>query len=220
MSTDTAPHVEHLDVFDETGAHRGALPRDEVHRDGWWHQVFHCQVVALRDGVPHAVLQLRAADKKAFPNLLDVSSAGHLAAGERPVDGLRELDEELGLRPDPSELVKLGVRRLVDDSGEGTLNRELTHVYVLLDDRPLDGYVTAAGEVDGVFEAPIADLLALLHDDVDQLTVDGVLHAGHAEAQAVSRTITAADLVPSDGYWTVLLVMAERVARGEVAVAI
>ena len=71
-----------------------------------------------------------------------------------------------------------------------------------------------------MFEVPIADLLALLHDDVDQLTIDGVLHAGHAEAQAVSRTVTAADLVPSDGYWTVLLVMAERVARGEVAVAI
>ena len=47
-----------------------------------------------------------------------------------------------------------------------------------------------------------------------------MLHAGRSEAEAVSRTITAADLVPSDGYWTVLLVMAERVARGEVAVAI
>lgn len=220
MATDTAPGVEYLDVFDERGRPAGSLPRDEVHRDGWWHAVFHCQIVALRDGVPTAVLQRRSTTKAAFPDLLDVSSAGHLSAGETPLDGRRELLEELGVDVGADDLVPLGVRRLVDDSGEGSLNRELTHVFVLLDDRPLDRYLVGDGEVDGVVEAPIDDLLALLAGDLSVVPATAVHRAGHADASTELVTITVDDLVPSDGYWTVLLVMAARVARGESPVAV
>lgn len=218
--TDTPDRVEHLDVFDEVGRHFGVMPRDQVHAEGHWHRVFHCQIVADRGGVPTAVLQLRSASKLAFPGLLDVSSAGHLAAGERPVDGLRELEEELGIRPHPDHLVELGVRRLVDDSGEGTLNRELTHVYVLRDDRPLHDYRVGLGEVDGVFDVAIDDALALLHGSIDRVEINGVQYAGSSQAREITRTIGAGDLVPSDGYWTVLLVMAARVLAGDPAVAI
>lgn len=218
--TDTPAGVEILDVYDEAGNRTGSLPRDQVHQQGLWHPVFHCQIVADRSGVATAVLQLRSRHKAAFPGLLDVSSAGHLAAGETPIDGLRELDEELGVRPDVSALVELGVRRLVDDSGEGRLNREMVHAFLLRDDRPLSQYRVQPEEVEGVFDAPIEGLLCLLHGEQATLTVDGVLDAGHPQARPQTRTIERHHLVPSDGYWTVLMVMAERFMAGKRSLAI
>ena len=208
--TDSARGVEHLDVIDEMGRHLGVAPHSDVHQRGDWHRVFHCQIVTVRDGVPTAVLQLRSMNKAAFPGLFDISAAGHLAAGETPLDGVRELTEELGATPDTCELVPLGVRRIVDDSGEGTLNRELVSVYLLRDDRPLGDYVLARDEVDALFDVPLGELLALLDHTQQSISVRGVAAAGHADAQVVTSDVTLDDLVPGNDYWTVLMVMAQR----------
>ncbi len=217
--TDSAPGVEHLDVVDEMGRFVCTAPRDEVHERGEWHRVFHCQIVTLRHGVPTAVLQQRSHSKAAFGGLLDISAAGHLAAGETPPDGVRELAEELGIAAEPEDLVPLGVRRLVDDSGEGTLNCELTSVYLLRDDRPLANYRLARDEVDAVFDVPIADFLALF-DGGPPVTAHGVATAGHLDAHEVTTEVTTDSLVPGSEYWVVLMVMAQRFLAGHSPIAV
>ena len=217
--TDSAPGVESLDVVDEVGRYVRTAPRDEVHERGEWHRVFHCQIVTLRDGVPTAVLQQRSRSKAAFAGLIDISAAGHLAAGETPLEGVRELEEELGVSPASADLVPLGVRRLADDSGEGTLNCELTSVYLLRDDRPLTDYVLARDEVDAVLDVPIADLLALFEGG-PPISVQGVSSAGHPDAREMAIEVTLEDLVPSAEYWVVLMVMAQRFLAGEGPLAV
>ncbi|WP_419932479.1 NUDIX hydrolase [Candidatus Poriferisodalis sp.] len=217
--TDSAPGVEHLDVVDEVGRYVRTAPRDEVHERGEWHRVFHCQIVTLRDGVPTAVLQRRSRSKAAFAGLIDISAAGHLAAGETPLDGVRELEEELGIAPARADLVPLGVRRLADDSGEGRLNCELTSVFLLRDDRPLAGYVLARDEVDAVLDVPITDLLALL-GGAPSITVQGVSSAGHPDAREIALDVTLDDFVPSSEYWVVLMVMAQRFLAGQRPLAV
>ena len=217
--TDSAPGVEQLDVVDEIGRYIRTAPRDEVHQRGEWHQVFHCQIVTLRDGVPTAVLQQRSRSKAAFPGLIDISAAGHLAAGETPLDGVRELEEELGVTPARTDLVPLGVRRLADDSGEGKLNCELTSVYLLRDDRPLSDYVLARDEVKSVLDVPISDLLALF-GGAASIEVQGVESAGHPDASQVALEVTLDDLVPNSEYWVVLMVMAQRFLAGQGPLAV
>ncbi len=217
--TDSAPGVEQLDVIDEVGRYLRTAPRDEVHERGEWHRVFHCQIVTLRDGAPTAVLQQRSRTKAAFPGLIDISAAGHLAAGETPLDGIRELEEELGISPASTDLVPLGVRRLADDSGEGTLNCELTSVYLLRDDRPLTDYVLARDEVDALLDAPIADLLALF-GGAPSITVQGIASAGHPDASKVTLEVTLDDFVPGAEYWVVLMVMAQRYLAGQGPLAV
>ena len=44
------------------------------------------------------------------PGCYDISSAGHIPAGDGFVESaLRELEEELGIRAEPSELVRIGL---------------------------------------------------------------------------------------------------------------
>ena len=218
--TDDTRRVELLDVFDEVGRHVGVKDRETVHRDGDWHRVFHCLVVAERPGTGAvAVLQLRGATKAAFANMLDLTAAGHLEAGESPLDGIRELEEELGIHVDPADLVPLGTRRLIDESGEGRLNRELTHVYLLRDDRALIDYSPAAEEVDGLLDVPIDGLLNLFDRD-GTLEVDGIVVASDGSTSSTRRTIGEADLVPNRGYWVTLLVMAQRHLAGQQPLAI
>ena len=218
--TDSAAGVEMLDIFDDMGRHLGVKPRDQVHLAGDWHRVFHCQIATIRDGVPTLILQRRSQLKAAFPGLLDLSAAGHLAAGESPVDGVRELEEELGVVADPNDLVLLGERRLVDDSGEGQLNKELTSVFIFRDDRPLDSYVLQTSEVDAVFDAPISGLLQLFAGDLNTIELSGVQHAGSPDAYPVTISANLEDFVPGDSYWVNLFVMCERFLNGEQPLAI
>ena len=209
---------EQLDVYDDTGRHVGTKDRDAVHRDGDWHQVFHVLIVRPDgDPGPTVVLQRRAETKAAFPGLVDLSATGHLEAGERPRDGVRELTEELGITVEPADLVSLGVRRIVEASGEGKLNKELANLFLLADQRPLDDYRPDRREVSVVVETTIDGLLDLFADRI-----------GAASARCTSgptdppsrSTLGRGDFVPGDQYWITALVMAQRFAAGLTPLAI
>jgi isopentenyldiphosphate isomerase len=217
---------ELIDVFDELGRHQGVRDRATAHAEGWWHQVFHLLVVARRDGGPVAVLQRRASAKVAFPDLLDLSATGHLAAGELPADGVRELREELGIELAPDALRPLGVRRIVDDTPEG-LNREFCHVFLAFDDRPLDAYRPDPTEVSAVVQVAIGDARSLFAGAVEQ--IEAVEHrvGGEAEVIVVRREHFVpegmlGDIAPGSGYgyWLTLLTMAERLSAGDTRLAI
>ena len=48
-----------------------------------------------------------AKKKNSFPGCYDISSAGHISAGDEPLEtALRELEEELGIKAEPEQLKK------------------------------------------------------------------------------------------------------------------
>lgn len=210
-----ADHDELLDAIDDLGRALGPVPRSEIHERGLWHRVFHCLIVSDRGG-GSVVLQRRAATKAAFAGRLDLSATGHLAAGERPVDGLRELAEELGVEVAPSALVPLGERHLVDDNGEGRWNRELVSVFLVRDDRPLSAYLPDPREVDAVVDVPVDAALELFAGDRSVLPVHGI----DADGRPMTLDLSIDHLVPGDGYWITLLVMARRLLDGARPLAI
>jgi 8-oxo-dGTP pyrophosphatase MutT (NUDIX family) len=196
---------ELIDVVDELGRPAGTWPRSIVHRDGLWHRVFHCLVVARRPDGPVVVLQQRSRSVGAFPGLLDLTVAGHLVSGEQPLDAVREAQEEMGLDLRPEDLTPVGVRTTVFESGEGGLDRELTHVFFARDDRPLEQYRPDPSDVDDVVEVAPAALLEVF----------GSGRAAPAVARrAGPRLVGEGDLVPNRDYWVTLLVMAQRFAAG------
>ncbi len=217
--------AEQLDIVTATGRFVRSADRRDVHDGGHWHQVFHCLVV--RSGTPtRVVLQRRHHTKAAFPGLLDLSATGHLEAGEAPEHGVRELNEELGIDAKADDLTPVGVRLLADDDGEGR-NRERVHLFYMTDDRPLEHYAPEPTEVESLVEVGVDELLALVAagtspDNARPATggrVDAIEWRPGERSKAT--TLGSDDLIKAaDGYWTVLLVMAQRFAAGEGPLAI
>lgn len=92
---------ELFDILDASGAATGVRRlRSEVHELGLWHRAVHTWLFApAADGSgAELLLQLRASCKDSWPGRWDISSAGHVSAGEAAAPtAVRELAEELGL---------------------------------------------------------------------------------------------------------------------------
>jgi isopentenyldiphosphate isomerase len=140
---------EQLAILDEQMVYIGVRTREEVHTQGFWHETFHCWFLKEEEGKKYLLFQLRSAQKKEYPSLLDVTAAGHLLAGETPIDGLREVEEELGITLSFEHLVKVGVLKEAQMEN-GLIDREMCHVYLYRCNLDLDDFVLQEEEVSGL----------------------------------------------------------------------
>lgn len=187
---------EMFDIYDEKMNWLGKAPRSEVHAKGLWHATFQCWIVSLADEEPALLLQLRHPDKDLFPNLLDISCAGHLSAGETVEDGARELKEELGLTVDFNELLPCGLFAEEDLMSDHLIDREFCHVFIYRCDQSLDKYVLQADEVTGLFKVSAAGLERLVHGEIGQLAAEGYQTGQNGQLEKKSLLVTMKDLVP------------------------
>ena len=105
--------MEMFDIIDENGVPTGVIKeRGIVHREGALHATSHIWIARKNDKSGYDILlQKRSADKDSHPGCYDISSAGHICAGDDPLtSALRELSEELGITAQPEQLKEFGVQ--------------------------------------------------------------------------------------------------------------
>lgn len=121
---------EMLTIFDSDFTPIGVASRREVHQKGLLHQVAHIWVVSRINGECWLWFQQRAFDKADFPGCFDTAVGGHIAAGEEVLAAaVREMGEEIGLFPQPEQLVYLG-DQLEEVQLPGFFSREIARVYL------------------------------------------------------------------------------------------
>ena len=183
---------EVLEVFSANGVARGRATRQDVHRQGLWHQTFQIWLVEVDAGVPWVWFQRRSPQKAQYANLWDITVAGHLLAGEEPDQGFREVREELGINIDPVGASYFGVvpDEIVLAPGA---DRELCHVYFAPAPCDLSELEWAPSEVADVGRVPLDQAASLVRGLRNSMTIT-TPHAAHA--------VTAEMLVPhSDDYY-------------------
>ena len=147
--------MEVIDICDEKGFPTGStIDRDIAHRDGILHRTAHVWVVRENPNGYDILLQKRSMEKESFPGLYDTSSAGHIPAGQEPIDSaLRELKEELGITAQPSELSYAGIFRIQYEKefhGKMFRDNEVTRVYVYQEPIEIQNLTLQVSEVDEV----------------------------------------------------------------------
>ena len=200
---------ELFDVYDEALNHIGVKARAAVHRDGDWHQVFHCWVIGRdADGDSFVILQKRAPNKD-YPGKIDISAAGHLEAGETVRDGVREIEEELGLQVQFEDLIPLGRRLGIMKDGD-FIDCQICHVFLYECSQPLEAYRHSRDEIAGLLKLCLDDGVGLFTGEAASFKASAIgLGANEID-------ITVDDFIPSiDNYILKALILARRYFAGE-----
>lgn len=127
--------MEFFDICDESGQPTGQMvERSIAHRDGILHRTVHIWVTRQQDGKQQILLQKRSAQKDSFPGMYDTSSAGHIQAGDEPLESaVRELREELGITADVEQFRFIGnfrVNYALEFHGEMFRDDEFVFIYL------------------------------------------------------------------------------------------
>lgn len=126
---------EIFDIVDENGNPTGeTITRAKAHDEGIRHRTAHIWVVRDNNGEYEVLLQKRALNKDSFPGRYDTSSAGHIQAGDEPLESaIRELSEELGIKAEPEDLEFAGtfpIQYEKEFHGKMFKDNEIAFVYV------------------------------------------------------------------------------------------
>ena len=162
---------EYFDVLDANGNMTGEVKlRQEVHRDGDWHKAVHIWIFN-RNG--EVLLQRRSPNKDCYPNMLDISCAGHLSAGDSSIDGaLRELEEELGLYVDKEELKLFDCMKISRVFKETFINNEFNDLYYLITDKKTNDMTIQEEELSEIFFIPFEKLKQMINEKDESVVID------------------------------------------------
>jgi len=147
--------LELLDVVDENGIPTGeTVTREEAHRRGIRHRTSHIWVIRIHNGKAQVLLQKRSLNKDSYPGCYDISSAGHIPAGDGFLDSaLRELKEELGVEANADELVYCGQRKIEFREtfhGQEFWDNQVSNIYALWRDTEPEEFTLQRSEIDAV----------------------------------------------------------------------
>ncbi len=122
---------ELLTIYDENLKEIGAMPRDKIHKKGLKHKVVHCWITDKEKDEIFIYFQQRSYNKSDFPGMYDIACAGHIDAGEKAENAMiRELEEEIGLNINKSELRYIG-RKFETFEKNGFIDDEICEMYLL-----------------------------------------------------------------------------------------
>lgn len=146
---------ELIDVVDENGYPTGKIvDREFAHLNGIWHRTAHLWLARIKNGEIQVLLQKRSKDKESYPNCFDISSAGHIPAGDDyKISAIRELKEELGIQVNENELLFCGDRKVVWDDcflGKPYHDRQYSRVFLLWLDLEEAEFIVSSEEVESV----------------------------------------------------------------------
>ncbi len=146
---------EIFDIIDENGQPTGEIvTRTQAHAEGIRHRTAHIWVVRENGDRTEVLLQKRAMNKDSFPGKYDTSSAGHIQAGDEPLESaIRELSEELGIQAKPDDLHFAGTFPIQFEKefhGKIFKDNEIAFVYVYDKEVGIDNFTIQKEELDSV----------------------------------------------------------------------
>ncbi|GCF06961.1 NUDIX hydrolase [Dictyobacter arantiisoli] len=191
---------EQLAIFTEQMERIGVCSRTEVHAQGYWHETFHCWFLQQTDGKDYLLFQLRAAQKKDFPSTLDVTAAGHLLADETPADGVREIEEELGVKLSFHDLIDAGIIPHQIELG-ALKNREFCHIYFYQLTQAIETLVLQPEEVAGIFQIELGVFEQFIAQERTTIPGYGYIIQADGTRQTLIKEFGTADLCPHNPHY-------------------
>jgi len=158
--------MEYIDIYDENNNSIGETKeKARAHEDGNFHRTAHIWIINDKNEL---LLQKRSASKKSHPNCWDISSAGHIRAGEDVITGaIRELKEELGVEVQEKDFEYV----VTIKNTNNPKNMEFQYVYLLHSNKEIKEYVFEDDEVSEVKYVYYKDLERMVEEKEEGLLI-------------------------------------------------
>ncbi|HBE10294.1 MAG TPA: DNA mismatch repair protein MutT [Lachnospiraceae bacterium] len=182
--------MELLDIIEEDGSKTGIVrERNVAHRYGSMHATVHMWVMRRKEknaadaagksssygisandpaGEWEVLLQKRSANKDSNPGCYDISSAGHISAGNEPLpSAVREIGEELGIRAVPEDFLYVGTRIKKSNKefyGKPFIDNQLSYIYIYRGSVDTDLITLQEEEVESVEWMALDEVIRRLDD--------------------------------------------------------
>ncbi|PQD95714.1 NUDIX hydrolase [Pradoshia eiseniae] len=190
-----AMNMEVLKIFDEHGSQIGTSTRKEAHEKGYWHETFQVYFIDGNQRNRSIYLQKRSHLKKDFPNLFDMTVAGHLMEQETVREGVREIEEEVGIAVKYDELTYLGTFQNIIEI-DRMIDKEFSHVYLYECEKPMESFILQPEEVEGIVKVSVKDLISFYTGKCSQMTAEGFIVDKGGKKVSHKQSLTKADFVP------------------------
>lgn len=188
---------ERLKIFTEDGKELGEATREEVHKQGYWHETFHCWVISKEGDKDYIYFQIRSPQKKDHPNQIDITAAGHILAHETFLDGIREVKEEIGIDVAYEELISLGVLKYCVTKGD-FIDNELAHVFLYQSPYTFNDFDVQPEEVSGMVRAEFDSFRKLYLEDQEDIHIEGFELDEAGNRRTISKSVTKKEFVPHE----------------------
>lgn len=160
-------------LLDDLSFQKTSLKSD-AHKYGWLHASVHIWFYTKNGKI---LLQKRSPNKLSFPNLWDVSVAGHISAGEKPTtSALREIKEEIGITVKDTDLVYIGKYHEIYEHKKNYVDNEIHYIYLCELTHTLDSLK--------IQEEELSDIKLIAIDDFKKL-----IYAGSNENEIVPHEV-------------------------------
>lgn len=161
--------TEFFDVLNERGEYTNeVVSRDECHKKGLWHKAV--VVFIISNDNKKILLQQRAASKKLWPNLWDITAGGHVISGELGYHTvIRETKEEIGIDIDKNELEFIGCTTSETISGD-IINRHFNEYYIVHKDVKVEDIVLQEEEVQDIKWFTKEEVINKINNNYEDLT--------------------------------------------------
>ena len=149
---------EYIDILNDLGEKTGeTCLKSEAHKKGIFHASAH---IWIFDKNKNVLIQKRASDKDTFPDLWDISVAGHISAGEEPLkSALREVEEEIGLIVTEKQLCFIGTAKKRIQHNPNLIDNEIHYIYVCEIDFEINQLKIQKEEVSAIKSIHLNDLI-------------------------------------------------------------
>lgn len=145
---------EYIELLDKDSKPNGERCLKSVaHKNGYYHASVHIWFYTKDKQV---LIQKRQTTKDTFPNLWDISVAGHISYQELPLyAAIREIEEEIGLKVTEKELKNIGTSQHKHVHSTELTDHELHHIYLCKLDTKIENLKIEEDEVAQIKLIPI-----------------------------------------------------------------
>jgi 8-oxo-dGTP pyrophosphatase MutT (NUDIX family) len=186
--------MEYLDYYDENGTYLGFKSRDEVHKEGLWHNTVHCW---LYDRSGNVYFQIRK-DLGTFYT----TASGHVLKGETIKEAFqREIFEEIGVKIDSSDatLVDVVTWKMDKVKKDGSIfkDRAKANVYVDLYEDDINKFNFSEDEVLGLVKVKAKEALDLFKKGTGKIKGE-IITKENNNIKLLKRDVDASEFLVND----------------------